>query len=732
MQNGNSHPEPKLEAPASSLDLEQIWFVVREKAWLIALFGLLGILGGLAYIHRTPLTYSAQAIIEVDPEPVKPVGYNDVQQTQDPISEEMGQTLLAVFRGRQFAQEVIEENHLLRNPAFIPPLPNGQPHSIGDAVGALMGMERIALAPGTRFIIVGIVHSDPFMAKELADMMANHYYERAKQERKDKAKQEIDYLQGQALETSGTLQMSEQAKQDYIREHKDFSLEVNHDTVVSELKSKNTELNAARAELIRLDADDEEAQNEKDNPAALLAIPSVASDPSILEYKELINKLQAQIQVLALRYTEFHPKLILVRAQLADAKASLNQAVLNIPAVIHAKRLAAEVREAKFAKAVQDQEDLAMKLDDDNISYDVLTRNVEANRALYDGILSRIKESTVATGMDSTGISIFETAQVPVEPVQARKSKTLEISFAGGLILGIVLAFGLHMMDSSLKTVDQAEDVLGLTVLAAIPRQTQSRLKESGLALVKAPGSPVAEAFRSLRTSIYLAGKAKGRRIVLFTSTLAGEGKTFCSSNYATALAQQGLRTLLIDADLRSPMVGAVLLANRKLPGMLELLSNKVDSATAIHQSEIENLWVMPAGELVSNPAELLARGGMGEIVRQLAEQYERVVIDTAPVTAVSDTLLLLEHTEAICLVAHAGKTPRKWILRAIKLIGEAGSRPTGLILNQMPMRMAGAYSYYPGKYGQPEVYGSNGANRASRDRGEKDESELSNVEPRF
>jgi uncharacterized protein involved in exopolysaccharide biosynthesis len=144
MQNGNSHPEPKIETPASSLDLEQIWFVIREKAWLIALFGLLGILGGLAYIHRTPLTYYAQAIMEVDPEPIKVVGYNDIQQQQDPISEEMGQTLLAVFRSRQFAQEVIEENHLLQIPAFIPPLPNGQPHNIGDAVGALMGMERIA------------------------------------------------------------------------------------------------------------------------------------------------------------------------------------------------------------------------------------------------------------------------------------------------------------------------------------------------------------------------------------------------------------------------------------------------------------------------------------------------------------------------------------------------------------------------------------------------------------
>jgi len=445
----------------------------------------------------------------------------------------------------------------------------------------------------------------------------------------------------------------------------------------------------------------------------------------------LISNLQGQIQVLKLRYTDLHPKMILARTQLADAEDNLRKYVMNIPDVIHAKRLAVDTRVANFNAAVQEQEDKAMALDYDHIKYDVLQRKVETDQALYDGILTRFKESKVANGMDTTEMSIFEGAQVPMEPMQARKSKTLCIGLIGGLIGGIALSFGLHMLDSSVKSVDQAEDVLGLTVLATIPRQNQNRLKESSLALVKAPGSPVAEAFRSLRTSIYLAGKAKGRKIVLFTSTLAGEGKTFCSTNYATSLAQQGLRTLLVDADLRSPMIGSVLLDNRKVPGLGELLSRKVESA-AVHETGIENLWVLPAGDLLPNPAEALARSDMGEIVRQLQENFDRIVIDTAPVTAVSDTLLLLEHAEAICLVTHAGRTPRKWVLRALKLINEAGSRPIGVILNQMPMRLAGAYSYYPGKYGEPEVYGSVNGSYGSRGKKVVEEEAVGPGEPRF
>jgi len=732
MDNGNHRSDSNLEAsPGSSLDLDQLWYVVREKAWLIMLFGLLGILGGLAYIHKTPLTYYSQAIIVVDPEPIKVVGYDDVQDTKDPISDEMAQTLKAVFTSREFAQEVIENYDLLDFPNFVPKTYNGKAVDEGGAIGALIGMERINLPMGTRFINVGVIHSDPMMAKLLADFLARHYCQRALDEKQATAKTEIDYLQKQALAASVNLTKSTEAENDYVKNTQAVSLVSEHDTVVSELKSKNTDLMAARADLLRLQADDDQAQKEKDNPDELLAIPTVANDPQIMEAKELINDIQGRIQVLQLRYTEKHPKMILARIQLADAQDNLKKYVLNIPDVIHAKLAAAETRVGNFAAALHAQEEVAMKLDDVHVQYDQLERQKQTDQALFDGILTRLKESKVATGMDSTGMHIFENAQVPVDPMQPRKSKTLGISLAGGLVVGLLLAFGLHMMDSSVKTVDQAEAVLGLTVLASIPRQSQSRLRESSLALVKAPGSPVAEAFRSLRTSIFLAGKAKGRKIVLFTSTLAGEGKTFCSTNYATSLAQQGLRTLIIDADLRSPMIRTVLLANRKVPGLGELLTRKAGMDAVIHDSEIENLWVMPAGDLLPNPAEMLARSDMEVIMRQLLEKYERVVIDTAPITAVSDTLLLLEHAESICLVAHAGRTPRKWILRALKLIGESGSRVAGVILNQMPMRMAGVYSYYPGKYGDPEVYGSTNGSYGSR--GRKDEpEEVVQSEPRF
>ena len=705
-ESGHHRVDLGPEAPGSSLDLEQMWFVIREKAWLIALFGLIGIFGGLAYIHHTPLTYYSQAVIEVDADAMKVVNYTGVEETKDPLSDEMAQTVLAVFQSRAFAQDVIEENHLLENPGFMPPEPDGKPPSMDEAIGTLIGMSHAAVRPGTRFIEVGVKHSNPVMAKEIANMLANAYMERSRKQQGATDDAAIKYLKDQANDASIQLSQSSAALQAYNKSHDSGSLDEANDTIVTDLRTKSAELSAAHSQRVKLQADDEYIQKHLNDPDALLSIPSVANHPSIVASRQAIKEDEEKIDQLKFWYREPHPKMIQARKELANEQQTLQDNLSKIPQVIHAAREAAEEMESRMQKEVDDQKAQVETLNDDHIQFDVLNRQVETNRALYDGLLTRLKEATVATGAETTRMHMFEPAQIPIEPLQARKSRTLSMALGGGLGLGLVLAMALHFMDSSLKTVDQAEDVLGLTVLASIPRQTQSKLKESGLALVKAPGSPVGEAFRSLRTSVYLAGRHKGRKVVLFTSTLAGEGKTFCSTNYATALAQQGLKTLLIDADLRSPMVATVLLAGQKLPGLGELLLKKVDAATATHETEVPNLFAMPAGDLLPNPAEVLASTGVGELIKKLAESYDRIVIDTAPVTAVSDTLLLLEHAEGVCVVAHAGKTPRKWILRGLKLIREAGATPVGVILNQVPMRMAAAYSYYPGKYGEPEVYG--------------------------
>ena len=220
------------------------------------------------------------------------------------------------------------------------------------------------------------------------------------------------------------------------------------------------------------------------------------------------------------------------------------------------------------------------------------------------------------------------------------------------------------------------------------------------------PASPVAEAFRSLRASLQVVPSTRGRHIVIFTSAEPDEGKTFCAINSAIAFAQQGLRTLLIDADLRVSMVGRMIVPEANGPGLTDFLEGRIDIGGALQRTDVPNLSVMTAGTPAKQPAELLAGPVFGELLRTLRSDFDRIVIDTVPVLAVADVLLLGENAELVCLVVRAAKTSRKCVLRARDMLTNANCKASGIVLNQLVFRSNSGYNRYIGKYGAPENYG--------------------------
>jgi capsular exopolysaccharide synthesis family protein len=190
-----------------------------------------------------------------------------------------------------------------------------------------------------------------------------------------------------------------------------------------------------------------------------------------------------------------------------------------------------------------------------------------------------------------------------------------------------------------------------------------------------------------------------------------GEGKSFCSINLAVALAQQGLRTLLLDADLRLGSIGEVLLGNAELAGVSDVLRARCEFDQAVHLTNIQNLSVMPAGARMASPAEIL--GGThfaDEVLRTALARFDRVIIDTAPVHAVSDTLLFARHADAVCLVVRAGKTPAPAVVRALGKLRDSGAKVLGAVLNSLPRRGGYYYHYQAPGYGRDEVYGASAA----------------------
>jgi capsular exopolysaccharide synthesis family protein len=682
----------------SGFDIREYWIVLLEKAWLIVLCLLAGLFAGLSYVKNLPVTYSAQAVLQLGVENRNPLGIDQGEDTQM-IGQELYQTVIASLSSHGFLRRVVEANNLHTDPRFMTAKPDGQAQSPDEAAHFFSLIMEAKLRQGTRLIDVTVNHGDPVMAQKLADSITTEFLKQGSEARIANSKSAVDYLKHEAGLQKNKLQMSEQKLQEYKEDNDAMSLDEKQDTVVSKLRILSNQLADTRASRMRLETENSEIKAQAGSVEKLLAIVSVANSGSVSNLRTQITEIEAKIAQLALRYTEKHPRMIQERTLLADVKASLKEEVLNVPHLISSELERAVSTERSFENAVKDQEKLALELNRQAIPYNVLVRDVETDRALYESILKRLKEADIAKGIEANSVRVFEPATLPGSPMNAKKAQIVAMAVAGGLALGILISVGLHLLDSSLRSVEQAERVTGLPVVGAIPNRPKFDFARAGAVLVEEPDSIIAEAIRSLRTSLYLAGRKPGRKTCLFTSALSSEGKTFSAINYSVSLAQQGLATLLVDADLRAPMVGKILSLKETAPGLADYLGGEAIVEQIISETDIPNLFVIGAGHAISSPAELLANRAFGDLLTEVGARFDHIVIDTAPVIPVSDTLLLIEHAQTVCVVARACKTPRKLILRAIQLLVHAGGKPVGLILNQIPSGRAFGYPYKYGGY---------------------------------
>jgi polysaccharide biosynthesis transport protein len=459
------------------------------------------------------------------------------------------------------------------------------------------------------------------------------------------------------------------------------------------------------------------------NVEALLLLPVVAKDAKVVEIQMTISKLDSDLANLRQRYKAKHPKYIQAVSQIEEWRDTFTNAVRKAPETAKLALESAKASEDALSEALRTQEAAAMGLNKLSIQYNVLSREVEADRALYEAVLSQMKQTSVAKEAQPTKVKIIQVAYVPEKPFAPNKVKVLGIALLASILVGGFVVLGLHSADHSFKTVDQVEEVLQLPVLGAVPVMPQvlrhGRIKKpSQLIVSDDPKCAGSEAFRTLRTSLTMLGRAENRRVFLFTSAVPQEGKTFTSLNYSACLAQLGLRTLLIDCDLRKPSVEEGLgIKDGNSVGVTDYLTGQKKFEEILQASKIEKMSFISAGTTAPNPAELVAQGGFPGLLQEALLHFDRVIVDSAPIHAVSDTLLMVPHVQTVCVVARAARTPRKAITRAIQLLRSAGVPIAGVVLNRLPRRRGSGYGYYYcspyydyayyGKYSKKGVYGT-------------------------
>jgi polysaccharide biosynthesis transport protein len=663
--------------------------IVREKAWVVMLCILMAGLAGAAYIAWSPKIYRAQAVIRVEREGRKVLKIEDVE-SGDLKAEESLKTIEQSLTGTELLLGLIDRNGLRQDPAFLTELK--RPATDNQMVETLRNHLSARIRYGTRLIDITVEDRSPVMAQKIAESLIGEFIQEDDERHVKVSELANSFLVQQAEGLKAKLAKSEAALQAYREQNQGVPLEATQNIVVAKLGELNHMVTEAKGARLKLEADHLQMKKLWSSPpTALLAIPSVASSPAVVALEKSITEKAAEVATLTETYK--HPLHTGAIRQLHELKAALDREALAAAEVLASAYESATATEQKMEEALQKQEKVALELNKVSIAYSVLLREAETDRALWESVLARLKETDVAKGVQQDPIRIVSRPLLPDRPVWPARGRILLISILCGTVLGCSLPFVSRALDDSFRTADEAERRLGVPALGVIPKALKIKSDDDCLVLVKQRGSGAAESFRSLRASLLLLRNGGTCKTFLFTSAVPSEGKSFCAINSAVAFAQQGLSTLLIDADLRSPSIGRVFFDGAPVEGLADILTYRASLDDAARPTRIDKLSVLCAGNELSTPAELLAGDAFGRLIKEATAKFDRVVVKSPPIQAVSDTLLLARHVQAICLVISA-QTSAEIVSQAIQKLGHACSTPIGFIFNRVFLRHDTEYSY--------------------------------------
>lgn len=680
-QGNNEPPEP----PA--IDFNGIFQEIGRKWWVILLCCIMTLTLAVAYIFKAKRIYSAKAVMEVQQEQTRPLAGTGFGAT-DVKALEILKTIETKMGGEGMMLRIINSLHLGEDPTFAPP--REFPYNDDELVFMLQKKATVALARGSRLIEITVEDTDPERAKKIADEFVIQTTKVGNQEDTAAAREVRASLEKERNRIRDDLEAAEKAVKEFRNAHPDMQLEekpsdLKTNIAEARVNSVSAEVNSAKSEVLRLSNGIEQLRQAGNiGLEELLRIPAIATSEEVQTLQRVLNEKTTAFAAIDSRYLPKHPKHIDASKEVARIKANLYEAARKAASVMENKLEQASENERKLTEALVEAKKAALDYQKIASDFNIHASELKIQREHYDRVLSRLKEAEVAQDFGGNSLRPVSYPLLPTWPIRPQKKLILGGAGVAGVMMGLGIILLLKLMDRSVRNLVQGEHVFSLPGLAAIP---ESPAKNPADRLLTSPGvlPESAEAFRAMRTSLSLLGKGLTARSFLFTSPSAGDGKSYCATNYAMALAQQGYRTLLVDADLRKPTLDMLLLGRRNPAGLVTHLrgNDKPENSKACSPTSVANLYLFSAGESDdAHPAELLSGQAFRDLIDDALKWFHKVVIDTPPVNAVTDALLLAREVDSVALVIRSGKTSRSDARHAISKLAMAGARPVGFILN--------------------------------------------------
>lgn len=702
------------EANDNRATITHLWRVLQKRRWLI--LGCLGVIGLFvtAISLVLPKRYDASSQLLLDLEGEEDLGLDQVVM---PIGIDLDtklQTQVRIVQSDTIANTVIKQLGLQNNPAFFgkQAMTARRDYDSLDLraraalTNALHKNLNVKLVPKTEIMEIHFRSGDPKLAADVANAVASTYIEHNFQTKYQATRQTSEWLTKQLDDVKTLAEKKQEMVIAYQKKTGLFGTDESHNIVIDRLELMNKALSDAQTNRIVLEAKYRIALSARPDlianivPESLLGVLYKQQAESKAEYAELIAK-----------YGASYPRVVQLQAQLKELDSSIGEEIRKVSETLRAEYQAALKSEEMLQATLDKQKDDAYNMNQDAIQYGIMKREVESSRDLYEGLLKKLKEAGILASLKSSDINIVDTASIPVVPIEPKLQLNIALGCMSGLLFGIALAFIVETVDSSIRTPEDVENYCALPSLGIIPSAAPSEAMERNASrrtrtprfippvTVEQPNSGSAEAFRALRTALMLSSPSTPPQVILVTSAMTKEGKSFVSTNLAAVLAQSGEKVLLVDSDMRRPAVNRYLglPMNRGLSACLAGTENADAVTVPVH--EIPALYVLPAGQTPPYPAELLGSEALPQLVRRWREQFRYIVIDTPPVLAVTDAVVSARVADVVVVVVRSEKTRQQSLIRTRDMLKKARAVIAGVVVNDLSLDSI-EYRQYYGYYG--------------------------------
>lgn len=710
------------------INLLDLWRVLVRRKWTVLIFFLIVTTAGITASFLMTPVYRAEATLLIDREPPKVVEYQEVAPVEGAASrEDFYQTQYGLLKSRSLAKRVFEELDLARHPVFAAdqnPSLGGQLKSLLTAFGR--GQDSKAAAEddqnlkmdslidrfhkgitvepirNSRLVKVYYDSPDPRLSAQVVKTLGQAFISANLERRYDATAYARDFLKDRLLQIKARLEETEQALVQYANNHEIINFDESQSHVAQKLKKMSDSLSAAQEERAKAEALYQQMQK-----TAGAGLPQVLESPMIQQLKESLAKLEGEYGENLHVYKPDYPKMKQLQEQIAKLQGKIDEEVNNVRAAIRSNYEAAMTLENLLIGKVQTAKEEIKDLAQRSIQYQVLKRETDTNRQLYEGLLQRYKEVGVAGGVGLNNISVVDPAKIPLTPHKPNIKLNALVAMLLGLFGGIGLAFLFEHLDDTLKQSEEMEQALGLSTLGLIPltHEQNKALRGEALALISVEDkrSAFAEAYRSVRTALQFSTPEGAPKSLLVTSAGKGEGKSTTSVSLAIHFAQAGQRVLLVDADLRNPSLHRTLEADNGL-GLTHYLAGEATPVEISQPTTVANLFLITAGPLPPDPAGLLGSARMMSLLSTAKEKFDHIILDAPPVLGLADALVLGNLVEGTLFVVSAGDTRRAFAQGAIKRLRTGQTRILGAVLTKFDSRSHGyGYGYHDYYYYQGE-----------------------------